>query len=150
MDVLVHASQESMPAGLAKVLNILEQSIAPTEATATIRFLPERLEITGGEEKTYKIKAIVYDDKGRRVKNTAVTLTAFNVPNKGTIMLPTTATTDGNGEAELSLTYNPQGTDGKEYQGTIEFTAGEAKKKFNVLITPSKALPPTNPPTSTP
>ncbi|MCC5637476.1 DUF2589 domain-containing protein [Nostoc sp. CHAB 5844] len=134
MDVHVHASQEDIPAGLAKVLGILEQSITPTQTHGTIRFSPERLQITGSADETFTVRATAYDNQGRRIKNQEFSFTNDKFEIVGS------KKTDENGEAVLTFKCKQAITDPNQRKDIkLGLTVGDVKKDLDVSFT--KALP---------
>lgn len=111
MDVHVHAGQEDMPAGLARVLNILTDSITPTAKQANIQVSPATLtaaDPTKGEQ-TLLVTATLYDEKGLRAAGKDITLNfAPNFDNSKLnpqlTTLPLPGKTDENGTAEIEIT----------------------------------------------
>lgn len=111
MDLKIHAGQDDMPAGLAKVLNILEGSIAPTSAKPNIQVSPDVIVIGSGvEAETVEITATLFDDKGLRVASKKIDITTANTTPDARLKLPSgPLTTDENGTVEFTLTYDPDG-----------------------------------------
>ncbi|MGK7897598.1 MAG: DUF2589 domain-containing protein, partial [Xenococcus sp. (in: cyanobacteria)] len=74
MDVKVHAGQEDMPAGLAKVLNILGDSFTPTANKANIKVVPSTIvanDPTSGAQELF-VTAILFDEKARRAQGKTI------------------------------------------------------------------------------
>lgn len=144
MDVHIHAKQDSMPAGLAKVLNILEQSIASTEAKETFRLTPERLAISDlSTERTIRFTATVYDNQGRRVSGKQIQVTLpptqssrYTFEIQPTAILPSNA----DGEVEFTVKFTPSTTpptsNTPEPEKTLELevTFGAVKKRILITI----------------
>jgi hypothetical protein len=140
MDVLVHASQESMPAGLAKVLNILEQSIAPTEAKETFRLTPERVAIKDpSKEQTVRFTTTVYDNQGRRAPGKTIQVTIPDAtPYTLALVSSPTPPSNTDGEVEFTVKFTPFTTtptsDTAEFFLELEVTSGAVKKRIPVTI----------------
>ncbi|MBC1239130.1 DUF2589 domain-containing protein [Nostoc sp. 2RC] len=143
MDVHIHAKQESMPAGLAKVLNILEQSIAPTEAKETFRLTPERLAITDpSTERTIRFTATVYDNQGKRASGKTITVTLPDqtptTPYTFAIEPTTIPPSNADGEVEFTVKFTPPATpttnDTSEKTLELEVTFAAVKKRIPVTI----------------
>ncbi|MDZ8188022.1 MAG: DUF2589 domain-containing protein [Nostoc sp. ChiSLP02] len=137
MDVHVHAGQEDMPAGLAKVLGILEQSIAPTQAYTTIHFTKDQIKIDVKNNKNYKLIGTAYDDQGRVLKDTEVKLLKPQLQaGYGEISDPAPVKTDENGEFVLSFDYTkPSALPTQPAEPVnLEVSAGHAKKTIKALI----------------
>ncbi|MDJ0580947.1 DUF2589 domain-containing protein [Crocosphaera sp.] len=103
MDVHVHAGQDSMPAGLAKVLNILEGSITSTANKANLQIAPSTLvasDPTNGKQKLL-VTAILFDEKAMRVAGQ--TLTATIGTSKPAIEPLTLEPTDEDGTVEFEI-----------------------------------------------
>ena len=67
MDVAVHAGQEDLPAGMAKVLGLLEQSIAPKTSELRIIIVKSLEKISEGGEN--KIEVELIDNYGNLLKD---------------------------------------------------------------------------------
>lgn len=140
MDLKIHAGQDDMPAGLAKVLNILESSIAPTSTKPSIQVSPDVIVIKSGTEtETVDITATLFDDKGLRVVGKKI---EFETPADGrlTIPTPTVDTTDENGTVEFQLKYDP-GTPANSLPGVktkilVNSKDPKASKTITVVIPP--------------
>ncbi|MDJ0658197.1 MAG: DUF2589 domain-containing protein [Crocosphaera sp.] len=129
MDVHVHAGQEDMPAGLAKVLNILGDSITPTATKANIQVVPSTLvasDPTNGEQ-SLLVTAILFDEKAMRADNKEITVTAASKPVDGdgsadlladaaSTAVPTDITNNITNDAQTPIKGNT------DEDGNIEFT----------------------------
>lgn len=141
MDVAVHASQDDMPAGLAKVLGILESSIAPTSTKPTIQVVPSSILVADGERNfTTDVTLIVFDQKGMRVANQEVkldcdTVTGVTFKVGGNDLTPGTPTpvgeTDDDGTVEFVLNLAIPG----------EVARAKPKLKFSAEIAADGASP---------
>ncbi|MBD2569837.1 DUF2589 domain-containing protein [Anabaena lutea] len=135
MDLKIHAGQDDMPAGLAKVLNILESSIAPTSTKPSIQVSPDVIAIKSGDKKeTVEITATLFDDKGLRVAGKELT-TATTLTDTG--LAVTLGTTNEDGIVEFNLTYDPDTNKKTELQKIklkIECADPKASKTITVLI----------------
>ncbi len=137
MDIHVHAGQEDMPAGLSKVLGILEQSITPITMTSTIRFSTEKLQILIGDEpKGYQITGIAYDKQGRRLKDQQVRLT-FPQSISGVTFETDTVETDNNGQIVFTVRYDGTPVNPQQQKFNILATAGDIENTLSgIFITP--------------
>ena len=81
MDVHVGASQADMPAGLAKVLNILESKIMEVNARGKIDVLPQTLTVAMVNDSTATVQVRVLDGQGLPPKavNITTATTGFTV-----------------------------------------------------------------------
>ncbi|MEY3256669.1 MAG: hypothetical protein RLZZ29_1804 [Cyanobacteriota bacterium] len=142
MDLKIHAGQDDMPAGLAKVLNILEGSIAPTSTKPTIQVSPDVIAIgSGGEDQTVEITATLFDDKGLRVADKALTSNT-NLDNTG-LKVTIAGNTNEEGTIDLNLEYTADDntvTKAQKIKLTIECADPKASKTITVLI-PAKPAP---------
>ena len=142
MDLKIHAGQDDMPAGLAKVLNILEGSIAPTSTKPSIQVSPDVIAIKpGAEGETVEITATLFDDKGLRLAAKKI-VTKTTLDDTGlAVSLSDTSETNEEGIIEFNLTYDPsknQQTKPQKIKLTIECADPKASKTITVLI-PAKA-----------
>lgn len=138
MDVRVHAKQESMPAGLAKVLNILEGSITPTEAKETFRLSVEKLVvIDASKDQEFLIKATFYDNQGKRAQDKTLSCTPPTDIGLSIEITPQERKSNAEGELEFKVKYeqakNTAPSDGKEL--LLDFKSGQAKNEVNKRIT---------------
>lgn len=163
MDVHVHAGQDSMPAGLAKVLNILEGSITSTANKANLQVAPSTLVASDPAKgkQTLLVTAILFDEKAMRVEKKNIDVSFVDDKNKGTpeITLPSAQSTDEDGTVELELTIPKISPETKSQDAPqrikLKFESSDpaASKTVTVIIpaftvpagTPSNANPP-NPP----
>ena len=149
MDVAVHAGQEDMPAGLAKVLNILGDSITPTANKANIQVVPSTLvasDPTSGDQ-TLDVTAILFDEKAMRVAGKQVSLKMLTVPDNpnpdnDNIDFSEEETTDEDGNVEFSIKI-PQVSPGggeeqvvppQKYKLKLECTDLAASKTITLMI----------------
>lgn len=104
MDVHVRAGQDSMPAGLAKVLNILESSITPTQAKPHLVISPNPLNAGDrSQEQKLKVTVTAFDDKGMRVQGVTIKPEVTD-PAQNTNQItfePVDGTTDENGSIDF-------------------------------------------------
>ncbi|MDJ0509197.1 MAG: DUF2589 domain-containing protein [Crocosphaera sp.] len=143
MDVHVHAGQDSMPAGLAKVLNILEGSITPTANKANLQVAPSTLvasDPTNGEQK-FLVTAILFDEKAMRVEGKNIEVSFFDQSNQGTpkITLPSAQSTDEDGTVELELTIPKISQETKSQDAPqrikVKFECKDEKAKASKTVT---------------
>ncbi|MDJ0599818.1 MAG: DUF2589 domain-containing protein [Crocosphaera sp.] len=122
MDVHIHAGQEDMPAGLAKVLNILGDSITPTPNKANIQVVPSTLvanDPTSGPQ-TLLVTAILFDEKAMRVEGKGIKVSIEgDKPDNPKITFgkdkeTETVLTDEDGSAEFTLTIAQAATAGTQ------------------------------------
>jgi hypothetical protein len=92
MDIHVAASQSDMPAGLAKVLNILESNITRMSAKGKVDVLPSRLTLEAG--KATPIELRVLDGTGNPVKDATIAFEGA-APAKVSVVFPSGAADDG-------------------------------------------------------
>ncbi|MGD1701668.1 DUF2589 domain-containing protein [Dapis sp. BLCC M229] len=108
MDVHVHAGQEDMPAGLAKVLNILGDSITPTANKANIQVVPATLVADSINDTTSTqnllVTAILFDEKAMRAEGKEIKVTIEGASNPAVTVAPDTVSTDEDGTAEFTIT----------------------------------------------
>ena len=146
MEVKVHAGQEDMPAGLAKVLNILGDSITPTANKANIQVVPSTIvasDPTNGDQ-SLLITAILFDEKAMRVANQDVTIAIDGTaPTNPAVTLPSTATsqTDEDGTVEFTITVATATTQTPAVKNpvqrvklTLSSTTPAASKKATLII----------------
>lgn len=146
MDVNIHAGQEDMPAGLAKVLNILGDSITPTANKANIQVVPSTIvasDPTNGDQ-SLLITAILFDEKAMRVANQDVTIAIDGTaPTNPAVTLPSTATsqTDEDGTVEFTITVAAATTQTPAVKNpvqrvklTLSSTTPAASKKATLII----------------
>ncbi|MBD2629251.1 DUF2589 domain-containing protein [Trichormus variabilis] len=141
MDIKIHAGQDDMPAGLAKVLNILESSIAPTSTKPSIQVSSEVIVIKSGDKKdTVEMTATLFSDKGLRVAGKKLNVTS---PNSQITFDPTELNTDENGTFEFNLVYTPPtgASDGGKTKVKIECKELNASKTITVVIPAKLATP---------
>lgn len=131
MDVHVHAGQDSMPAGLAKVLNILEGSITSTANKANLQIAPSTLVASDpakGKQKLL-VTAILFDEKAMRVAENTIKVERVDKTNSDENESDET----NKGIPEITLP-SPQPTD---EDGTVEFEI-EIKKGTTNLAAPRR------------
>ena len=114
MDVAVHAGQDDMPAGLAKVLNILGDSITPTSKKANLQITPSTLVANTPTTTDQKIlvTAILFDEQAMRAADKGLTVSVQGSPDAVTVTPPQNVTTDEDGTAEFEITIVGTSTSG--------------------------------------
>ncbi|MBD2443091.1 DUF2589 domain-containing protein [Dolichospermum sp. FACHB-1091] len=148
MDLKIHAGQDDMPAGLAKVLNILEGSITPTSTKPSIQVSPDVIVIkSGAQDETVDITATLFDDKGLRVVGKDINITFVN-GSETRLSRPSASKTDENGTVEFTLKYTPTSNNQKEIDAAkikckVECADPQASKTITVVIPaqPASAAP---------
>lgn len=126
MDVHVHAGQEDMPAGLAKVLNILGDSITPSDTKPTIQVAPSTLVASDPTKKaqTLLVTAILFDEKAMRTGGQDITIALVGISTPTPTFTADTVATEDDGTAEFEVTV-PKATGG---------TAGEVQPAQRVKL----------------
>ncbi|MDJ0679892.1 MAG: DUF2589 domain-containing protein [Xenococcaceae cyanobacterium MO_167.B52] len=142
MDVKVHAGQEDMPAGLAKVLNILGDSITPTANKANIQVVPSTIvanDPTSGAQELF-VTAILFDEKAMRAQGKTIKVSM----NPETLENPkineiADVTTDEDGSAEFTISIDKAGAGTQAAQRVkLTFTSEDpAASKTVTLVIPA-------------
>jgi hypothetical protein len=132
MDVHVHAGQESMPAGLAKVLGILESSIAPTKIVGFLKADKTSLTVTDVSEQ--KIQLNLKNSNGNAPANTKIKVSS----KESSLIDDLTAecTTDATGKVEYKFKMKAASipTDTSVTKLELNFTANVDGKDITTTV----------------
>lgn len=136
MDVSVHAVQDSMPAGLAKVLNILQESIAVADVRGSVTVTADRTSLDG-TNKIATLTVTVLDGTNKPVSGVAPT---FATPTDSPVKVVPVAGTDSgktnaSGQMQATATYSPpaHGTAAPP-SVTVTITAGQVDGTLTLAI----------------
>ncbi len=102
MDVRVHASQSQMPAGLATVLNILNESVVARDPTGDVLVLLPTTAIPILDEQV-RVEAIAISGMNRAIAG--ATITATSGDDTTLTVTPANGTTDATGKVIFTLKY---------------------------------------------
>lgn len=102
MDLRVHASQSQMPAGLATVLNILNESVVARDPTGDVLVLLPTTAIPILDEQV-RVEAIAISGMNRAIAG--ATITATSADDTTLTVTPATGTTDAAGKVIFTLKY---------------------------------------------
>ncbi|NES90642.1 DUF2589 domain-containing protein [Okeania sp. SIO2B9] len=157
MDLHVHAGQEDMPAGLAKVLNILGDSITPSANKPTIQVAPGTLvanDPTKGPQNLL-VTAILFDEKAMRAAGKEIDVArSDNTPPTNIEVKFGEAetgkfTTDDDGTAEIQITISvkadAKGTTPAQRVKLKLTSSNPAASKIATLVIPEFTVPESEP-----
>lgn len=138
MDIHVAASQADMPAGLAKVLNILESNVNALPAAGSLVAKPVEVKVVAGKETKVPVEILVLDGVGNAKANVTV------APGTAAAKEPSGAITTNNGEqggglakGEITVAADVEpGTYAVKFTGTPD---GGAQKSAIVRVEVSKS-----------
>lgn len=102
MDVRVHAGQSNMPAGLATVLQILQESITTRDPEGSLVVMTPGVVINtvGG---TLPVQVVAVSGYNNAIAGVSISATSSNTT--ALTVTPATETTDATGKAAFTLTY---------------------------------------------
>lgn len=124
MDVKVHASSDAMPAGLAKVLNLLESSISMSTPPALLGLRSERAAIDASQPDAAVTLALVAGD-GKPIGGRKVSLSQSPLDAVSLETTEVTLNEQGGGTAKVSRKEQPPGEGQVVVTGTVELDTGE-------------------------
>jgi len=137
MDLKIHAGQDDMPAGLAKVLNILEGSIAPTSTKPSIQVSPDVIVIDPSSTTPSEITATLFDDKGLRLASKELTFTSAEPQIKFDPVGP--SKTEEDGTVEFKLVYTPDVARKEQVKTKVKIECADPKaSKTITVVIPAK------------
>lgn len=141
MDVKIHAGQDDMPAGLAKVLNILGESVTPTAKKANIQVAPSTLVAdafnendSSDTEKKLLVTAILFDEKAMRAAGKEITAQASQGNVTITALGDSKADEDGTVEFEITIPKEAATNSVQRVKLTFESQDLAASKKATLII----------------
>lgn len=131
MDVSVHAIQDAMPAGLAKVLNLLQESIAVADVRGTVNVVADRMTLDTNN-KVANLTVTVLDGTNKPVVGADVTVTSSTTAVT-TALNPAGAKTDASGRVQVTATLGTQTTP-PATKATISVSANNRGSSLDLAI----------------
>lgn len=131
MDVRVHASQSQMPAGLATVLNILNDSVVSRDPGGDVLVLLPGTAIPDVDG-TMRVEVVVISGYNNGIPGATVTAASGNT---SLTVTPASGTTDATGKAVFELKYAAEVTEPTVVEVTFASTIAGAAVQQVVPIT---------------
>jgi hypothetical protein len=139
MDIAVHAGQDSMPAGLASVLNILRESIATGSVGGKIEASPSAGKLDPNvTDQTQSLTITALDSKGLAIKTGPITI-AVDAASGLKLTAPTSGTEAAQGSTEQNRIVTP-GDNGNVVLGVVVADATKFAKATTVNVTVSAQI----------